>query len=80
MESPVLQSIRKLIPELPERDIPICTKYLGIRDFDSLQDLVDSAIIKVKRDRKKTEPRYPHINIDNLNRLSMLITDYASKL
>lgn len=80
MESPVLQSIRKLIPELPEKDIPIGTKYLGMRDFDSLQDLVDSAIIKVKRDRKKAEPRYSDINIDNLNRLSVLITDYASKL
>lgn len=80
MESPILQAIRKLIPKLPERDIAVANRYLGNRDFESLQDLVDSAIIKIKRDKKKENPKYSHIDIADLDRLSVLISDYVSKL
>lgn len=84
MEGPTLQAIRKLIPKLPERDIPVANRYLGNRDFDSLQDLVDSAITKLKSDKRRAQrgepPRYAHIDVADLDRLSVLISDYASKL
>lgn len=80
MESPVLNSIRKLIPKLPEKDISIANRYLDGRDFESLQDLVDSAIIKIKRDKKKENPKYAHIDLASLDRLSVLISDYMSRL
>lgn len=80
MEHPVLQSIRKLIPKLPEKDIPVANRYIDSRDFESLQDLVDSAIIKIKRDKKKDNPRYSHIDLADLDRLSVLVSDYISKL
>lgn len=80
MESPVLNSIRKLIPKLPEKDIAIANRYLESRDFESLQDLVDSAIIKIKRDKKRENPKYAHIDLASLDRLSVLISDYMSRL
>lgn len=76
MENHLIQTMRKLIPSLPERDIPIGTKLLASRDFDNLQDLVDSAISKVKKDRIK----YADIDLDNLHRLSGVVSEYASKL
>lgn len=80
MESPVLNSIRKLIPKLPEKDIAIANKYLESRDFESLQELVDSAIIKIKRDKKRENPKYAHIDLASLDRLSVLTSDYISRL
>lgn len=80
MENSELNTIRKLVPELPEKDIPIASKYLEKRDFESLQDLVDSAIVRIKKDKRKESPRYAHIKLDSLERLSVLISDYMSKL
>ena len=80
MESPILNSIRKLIPKLPEKDIAIANRYLEKRDFDSLQDLVDSAIVRIKKDKRKDSPKYSHIDSADLDRLSVLISDYVSKL
>ena len=76
MEHSLIQTMRKLIPSLPEKDIPIATKLLADRNFDDLQDLVDSAISKVKKDRK----RYADIDLDNLHRLSGVISEYANQL
>lgn len=80
MESPILNSIRKLIPKLPEKDISIANRYIEDRDFESLQDLVDSAIIRIKKDKRKDNPKYSHIDLSSLDRLSVLISDYTSKL
>ena len=44
-----IKRIELLISSLPKRDIPIGTKYLKDRDFEALQMLIDSAIIRVKR-------------------------------
>lgn len=68
--------MRKLIPSLSEKDIPIANKLLANRNFDDLQDLVDSAISKVKKDRKK----YADIDLDNLQTLSGIVSEYASQL
>ena len=53
MSSNPIQKIKDLILELPETDVPFGNKYLNTRDFESLQSLVDSAIIRVKRTLKK---------------------------
>ena len=76
METNLIYTIRKLIPSLPEKDIPIGYKYLENRNFEDLQDLVDSAIMKTKKNKTK----YGNINQDNLHRLSGLVSEYASKL
>lgn len=76
MEHRLIQTMRKLIPSLSEKDIPIANKLLANRNFDDLQDLVDSAISKVKKDRKK----YADIDLDNLQTLSGIVSEYASQL
>lgn len=85
MECPLLQIIRTNINNLPKKDIPIAHKYLSQRDFESLQDLVDSAIIKVERSRTdNTKPesyeRYKDVAIFKLQEMSIAITEYSSKL
>lgn len=40
--------MRKLINNLPESDIPLGERFISERQFESLQELVDSAIFRVK--------------------------------
>lgn len=79
-ESKHIQFIRKLIPKLPEKDISIGIKLLEERDFESLLDLVNSAISKVKKDKKRENPKYAHVDVGSLDRLSSILMDYISKL
>lgn len=85
MECPLLQKIRVSINSLPDKDIPIAHKYLAIRDFESLQDLIDSAIRKVERSRTKNakpelQEKYKDIDIFELQELSLAVTQYSIKL
>ena len=80
MENILIQTIRKVIPKLPEKDIPIGIKYLEDRNFDALQELTDSAIIKVKRDKKRVNSKYSDIDVSELERLSIMVTNYKDNL
>lgn len=73
MESPQVLKIRKLIPSLPERDIPIGNKLLEARDWEELQNLVSSAIIKIERANNKGSDKYADIDLSNLYKLQTLI-------
>ena len=84
-ESKPVQEIRKLIPFLPEKDISLGYKFLDSRDFESLQELVDSAIKKVRRSKLPTAKpelaeRYKDVDTAMLHDLSSHIQDYVSKL
>ncbi len=74
--------IKKLIPELPKKDIALGYKFLKARDFESLQALVDSAIYKVRKDRKKETPKeeYLNINLSNLDKLKSEVDIYYFNL
>lgn len=85
MESPLIQKIRANINHLPEKDIAIAHKYLSQRDFDSLQDLVDSAIMKVEKSRTSNaklelQEKYKDIDIFKLQEMSLAVTEYRDKL
>ena len=80
-----VQQIRKLIPSLQEKDITIANRYLASRDWDSLQDLVESTISKIKKSRRKNaspqqKEKYADMNLSELQLLSILIMDYSSSL
>lgn len=75
MESPLVQRIRKLIPSLPEKDIPIGNKLLEARDWEELQNLVSSAIIKIERANSKGDDRYANIDLPSLYCLQAYIPD-----
>ena len=77
MSEPV-ERMKALMCSLPERDIPLGHKFLNERSFDSLKELVDSAIYKVKRSLKSDNPKeeYLKVNLEDLNRLKSEVDMY----
>ena len=77
MSEPV-KRMKALMCSLPERDIPLGHKFLNERDFDSLKELVDSAIYKVKKSLKSNNPKeeYLKVNLEDLNRLKSEVDMY----
>ena len=82
MSSTPVERIRKLISLLPEKDIHLGYKFLDNRDFYSLKELVDSAINKIRMDRRKENPRpeYLKIDLDSLNVLKSEVDVYLMQL
>ena len=81
MSEPV-ERMKALIDSLPEKDIPLGYKFLNERDFDSLKELVDSAIYKVKKSLKSDNPReeYIKVNLEDLNMLKSEVDMYIIQL
>lgn len=75
MESVQVQRIRKLISFLPEKDIPIGNKLLEVRNWEELQNLVSSAIIKIERAINKGDDKYADIDLSSLYDLQASIPD-----
>ena len=77
MSEPV-KRMKALMCSLPERDIPLGHKFLKERDFDSLKELVDSAIYKVKKSLKSDNPKeeYLKVNLEDLSRLKSEVDMY----
>ena len=77
MSNPV-KRMKALMCSLPERDIPLGHKFLNERNFDSLKELVDSAIYKVKRSLKSDNPKeeYLKVNLEDLSRLKSEVDMY----
>lgn len=77
MSEPV-KRMKALICSLPERDIPLGHKFLNERSFDSLKELVDSAIYRVRRSLKSDNPKeeYLKVNLEDLNRLKSEVDMY----
>ena len=81
MSEPV-ERIKALMDSLPEKDIPLGYKFLNERDFDSLKELVDSAIYKVKKSIKSDNPReeYMKVNLEDLDVLKSEVDMYIIQL
>ena len=73
-----VKRMKALMCSLPERDIPLGHKFLNERSFDSLKELVDSAIYKVKRSLKSDNPKeeYLKVNLEDLSRLKSEVDMY----
>lgn len=81
MDSNSIERIKSLIPSLPSRDVDLGYKFLEKRDFESLNDLVSSAIYKVKKNLKTGNPKEEYINLDmdSLEKLQLEVQDYYSQ-
>ena len=81
MSEPV-ERMRALMNSLPEKDIPLGYKFLNKRDFDSLKELVDSAIYKVKKSQKSDNPKeeYKKVNLEDLDVLKSEVDMYIIQL
>ena len=73
-----VKRMKALMCSLPERDIPLGHKFLNERNFDSLKELVDSALYKVMRSLKSDNPKeeYLKVNLEDLNRLKSEVDMY----
>lgn len=81
MSEPV-KRMKALMCSLPERDIPLGHKFLNERDFNSLKELIDSAIYKVRKSLKSDNPKeeYLMVSLEDLSRLKSEVDMYIIQL
>jgi hypothetical protein len=77
-----LNNIKKFINYLPSKDVQIGFKFLEKRDFENLKDLVDSAIIRTKKNIRSEFPKQEYLNVDleHLNILKAEVDMYLMRL
>lgn len=77
-----VERIRALLPSLSSSDVEIGKKFLAKRDFESLQLLVDSAIIRVKNGLAKENVKEEYLKADlgEMNRLKLEVDTYCRAL
>lgn len=81
MSKPV-ERMKALMCSLPEKDIPLGHKFLNERDFDSLKELIDSAIYKVRKSLRSDNPKeeYLIVSLEDLSRLKSEVDMYIIQL
>lgn len=74
--------IKDLIPSLPEGDAKLAHKFLNSRDFESLQLLVDSSLVRVKKGLSKESPKEEYLKADlgEMRKLKSEIDTYCEAL
>lgn len=72
------KTINNLINKLPPKDISIAKKLIEKRDFNSLFELVNSAIIKIEKslDIDQVNSEYINLDIEALYELQNTINNY----
>lgn len=77
-----IDRIKALIPSLPEGDARLAHKFLNSRDFESLQLLVDSSLVRVKKGLNKENPKeeYLKADLEEMRRLKSEIDTYCEAL
>jgi hypothetical protein len=59
-----VERIKRLTQYLPKGDIALAHTFIDSRDFESLQELVDSAIVKTKRNISSSNPKEEYLSLD----------------
>lgn len=59
-----IDRIKALILSLPGGDVKLAHRYLNSRDFESLQLLVDSSLVRVKKGLSKESPKEEYLKAD----------------
>lgn len=77
-----VERIRTLLSFLPSGDIEIGKEFLDKRDFESLQLLINSAIIRVKRGLTKeiVKEEYLKVDLEELSKLKLEVDTYCMAL
>lgn len=78
----ILTNIERLIYALPTKDIELANKFIRERNFEFLQDLVNSAVYKVKRAKTigNVSSSLMSVDIDNLLSLKSTVDIYCMRL
>ena len=56
-----IDRIEALVSSLPEGDARLAHEFLNSRNFESLQLLVDSSLVRVKKGRSKESPKEEYL-------------------
>ena len=74
--------IKALIPSLPKGDAKLAYKFLNSRDFESLQLLVDSSLVRVKKGLSKESPKEEYLKADlgQMRKLKLEVDTYCEAL
>lgn len=74
--------IKALIPSLPKGDAKLAHKFLNGRDFESLQLLVDSSLVRVKKGLSRENPKEEYLRADlgEMGKLKSEIDTYCEAL
>lgn len=59
-----IDRIEALVSSLPEGDARLAHEFLNSRDFESLQLLVDSSLVRVKKSLSKESPKEEYLKAD----------------
>jgi hypothetical protein len=74
--------MRKLVNSLPESDITVASMFIDTRDFESLNELVVSAIQKTKNSLRSENLKEEYLNADitDMNTLRAEVDVYLAQL
>ena len=77
-----VERMRKLLGSLPESDVNLGEQFIQGRDFESLKDLVDSAIFKTRKNIKSENPKQEYLEVDltELSNLKAEVDVYLTQL
>ena len=77
-----VERMRKLLGSLPESDVNLGEQFIQSRDFESLKDLVDSAIFKTRKNVKSENPKQEYLEVDltELSNLKAEVDVYLAQL
>ena len=77
-----IDRIKALIPSLPGGDVELAHRYLNSRDFESLQLLVDSSLVRVKKGLSKESPKEEYLKADlgEMRKLKSEVDTYCEAL
>ena len=77
-----IDRIKALIPSLPGGDVKLAHRCLNSRDFESLQLLVDSSLVRVKKGHSKESPKEEYLKADlgEMRKLKLEVDTYCEAL
>ena len=77
-----IDRIKALVSSLPEGDVRLAHKFLNSRDFESLQLLVDSSLVRVKKGLSKESPKEEYLKADlgQMRKLKLEVDTYCEAL
>ena len=77
-----IDRIKALIPSLPGGDVKLAHRYLNSRDFESLQLLVDSSLVRAKKGLSKESPKEEYLKADlgEMRKLKSEVDTYCEVL
>lgn len=77
-----VERMKSLINTLPKSDQPLGNEFINTRQFESLQELVDSAIQRTRRNVNSVTPKEEYLEVDmwELKKLKAEVDVYIEQL